>query len=660
MFTYYTKQVGQEGFSPLPTQQQLDVQEKVVDGDGSIDHPYQVNIHIKNTSDSEAWQGIVKVNYSFKADHPNFYLPGFMYGTNQGQEPIDVVNNYPRIRQQSVQQPASSWWMTRSDRLSHPVIIGTSDSHVYGIIASPYIVEENGQLIPFTPSHSSRHFVQYNGFACETATDSNSISYTLGYQNAPYFFKRADIVKPCPPLQSDQCITLPAGADYSFTMTVYDVASSSRLTVHHIIKACYYAFHQAPRDISSIEECVTKISQAIANDAYIPSQCQYSGMVHDDGSLNTIFSFSWTNGLAVAVPMLIAALRTHSEAIYQQAMGVINKIIHTPFNANNGLPYTSFDDHGNGTNAGWWLDQTINRGHAGYILGQGIFYLLKAYHYEQKLHDVDHPDWIHIANSVCAQLVKGLNSDNEFPYVYSEKSAAGIEYNSFGSCWCATAIAYCSYLLHTEKWLSLLEKSEDHYFHTYVEKMECYGGPLDTSKSPDNEGILAFIRLDHLMYLLTQKPQYLKHMQFALYQEFSYKYCYNSPIKYNPLKKLHWCSCGGSITSVCNPHIHPMSSSILDELIFCYQQTGDQYILDRYHDTLNWGKQSYNRQPREFDFGKTGWMSERFCYSQGLLTQYYPDHTPASTWFNLLPWAAASVIDGYTGLVWDQEVQKSK
>lgn len=36
-------------------------------------------------------------------------------------------------------------------------------------------------------------------------------------------------------------------------------------------------------------------------------------------------------------------------------------------------------------------------------------------------------------------------------------------------------------------------------------------------------------------------------------------------------------------------------------------------------DTIGWGCQTYNRYDQEFDYGKKGWMSERFCHSEGLV-----------------------------------------
>lgn len=41
-------------------------------------------------------------------------------------------------------------------------------------------------------------------------------------------------------------------------------------------------------------------------------------------------------------------------------------------------------------------------------------------------------------------------------------------------------------------------------------------------------------------------------MRDALYYEYTFKFCYNSPIKIPPLGSVGWSSSGGSITSVVN------------------------------------------------------------------------------------------------------------
>ena len=80
----------------------------------------------------------------------------------------------------------------------------------------------------------------------------------------------------------------------------------------------------------------------------------------------------------------------------------------------------------------------------------------------------------------------------------------------------------------------------------------------------------------------------------------------------------------------------------------------DAYIRSRLQDTILWSCQCHNACDRELDYGLTGWMSERYCHSQGLLTETYPDGSPASTWFALMPWACGSILEGLAGAAWDR------
>jgi len=153
--------------------------------------------------------------------------------------------------------------------------------------------------------------------------------------------------------------------------------------------------------------------------------------------------------------------------------------------------------------------------------------------------------------------------------------------------------------------------------------------------------------------MITQDEMYLEHLRDALCYEFTFKFCYNSPIKTPPLSNVGWSSCGGSITSTANPHIHPMSSTVTDDMLYYLLQKEDVYIEGRLKDTIMWSCQTYNRYDREYDYGKKGWMSERFCYSEGLLVERYPDGGTASTWFALMPWASGCILEGLSGDCWD-------
>ena len=89
-----------------------------------------------------------------------------------------------------------------------------------------------------------------------------------------------------------------------------------------------------------------------------------------------------------------------------------------------------------------------------------------------------------------------------------------------------------------------------------------------------------------------------------------------------------------------------MSSSIIGEMMYYLEEREDDYIKSRMEDTKLWSCQCHNTSDGEYGYGKTGWMSERFCHSEGLLTETYPDGSPASTWFALMPWACGSILEG--------------
>jgi hypothetical protein len=97
-----------------------------------------------------------------------------------------------------------------------------------------------------------------------------------------------------------------------------------------------------------------------------------------------------------------------------------------------------------------------------------------------------------------------------------------------------------------------------------------------------------------------------------------------------------------------------MGSNLVDELLYYLDNCEDDYIRDRLEDTVHWGCQTYNTYDKEYGYGKKGWMSERFCHSDGLLTQTYDDGTIASTWFCLMPWASSCIIEGLSGEYWEK------
>jgi len=174
-------------------------------------------------------------------------------------------------------------------------------------------------------------------------------------------------------------------------------------------------------------------------------------------------------------------------------------------------------------------------------------------------------------------------------------------------------------------------------------KGELWGTPMDTGDAVDEEGNLAYITGLTTLHKTTGEKKYLNHLLHALHYEFSWKFAYNTRFENEPLKSLNWSSCGGSITSTHNLHIHQMGNLITEEMYYAYQQTKDPYILSRLKDTLNWGLGTFNRHNGQFGFGKKGCATEQFFHTDGI--QDDPNRTPdGGIWKHYLSWAAACVL----------------
>ena len=75
----------------------------------------------------------------------------------------------------------------------------------------------------------------------------------------------------------------------------------------------------------------------------------------------------------------------------QQALSCICNIIGNCMNRDSGLPYDAYND-GEWSNKGWWFDVLSTAGHSSYICGQAMFYILKAYEFENDLRTIVIPN----------------------------------------------------------------------------------------------------------------------------------------------------------------------------------------------------------------------------------------------------------------------------
>ena len=638
-----------EAYLPLETQP-IRARLTTFSGDGSAQTPWEQQITLTNPG-SEPWRGVIRITLATGAADPRFFLPGFMYGTNRGDAPLFTDSQTPRLRMEE-QFPAYRWWMTRSDRLSHPAAFVYGDGRLQGLCASPYLLRTKEGRQQWQPGLAG-DFDQYTGFGC--GLEGSQVSYTLGWENAPWFFLDSHKYFPREPL-GDHCLLLAAGESLTIRLYQFDLPAADERALHEALRWVYTAFHQPPRRRTPLRETIDQMASAIARDAWLPAKSSYACFVFDRGDhfeYRELPSISWTNGLSAATPMLQCAHRLGREDIRQQALCCIDHIVACSLNPRSGLPFMCEKENGRWDNDGWWSHKQPVPGHAAYLVGQSCYLILKAYALE-KAHGVEHADWLAFVAGILKVTERSRNSDGEYPYVLSERTGAGLCYDSLSGSWLMTAAAYYAFLSGDHSCVPDLLLSEAYYHKAFVIPQECYGGPLDIDKQIDSEGILAYIRAVRWLHQITGDTALLDHLRDALHYEYTFKFCYNSPIQTPPLSKTGWSSCGGSITSVTNPHVHPMSSSVCDEMFYYLDQREDAYIQSRLRDTLLWSCQCHNTFDRELDYGLVGWMSERYCHSQGLLTESYPDGSPASTWFALMPWGCGSLLEGLAGDAWDR------
>ena len=170
----------------------------------------------------------------------------------------------------------------------------------------------------------------------------------------------------------------------------------------------------------------------------------------------------------------------------------------------------------------------------------------------------------------------------------------------------------------------------------------------------DEEGNLAFVRGTRLLYEVTGEKKYLEHLEAGACYEYLWRYAYAAKPENAPLKE-GWNSCGGSVTSISNPHIHPMGVIIDGDLRYLAAAAGDDYHKMRADDSTAWMMQNLELYPEKSGYGQYGITSERFCPSDGLVTERYSDGRPYSSWFTFNLWATANVLEAIMDLLAEEE-----
>ena len=569
---------------------------------------------------------------------PYFMIPGFLYGTNNIAKSSGSHHklNYGG----SIGWPDTSLLYTRADRSSHPGIITYNNNIVHLIGISEKL---EGAEFETDNVWSPRH--PYNGLMIDTSNkETDMIGFMLGYEHAP---KRYTLVwdDPKTPGEDEYLFGWLHGLKgKTLTAEVFYYADSANdlRDFSKPLKWYYYQIHQSPIQRSERPEAIKLMADVIVNETWIPEDKIFYLCDNEDGRQQS--PIAWTGGMQIAYPLLKAALKTGDEKYKNVATEYIDDLCNNGLNKKSGFLFEE-KQFGKWDVTGWWgkRENCLNFGnhplHSGYANGQASYYLLKSY----CLLKNKNQDWFNIAKTVIDAALKTQLNNGYIPCFFDPDNGEGrqleIFKDGFMSCWFVPGAALLYQLTRDVKYLEAADRAIC-YYNTYHQCGEIYGSPMDTFNAVDEEGNLAYICGCVELHKTTKDDKYIRLAMDGLHYEFSWKFAYNTVFSNDPLRSMKWSSCGGSITSNHNNHIHQMGNLIAGELFYLLEQTNDKYLEDRLRDTCIWGLGSFNLTDNDFGFGKAGYSTEQFFYSDSILLPWWRPHD-GGVWEANLPWSSA-------------------
>ncbi|MBN1623144.1 MAG: hypothetical protein JW903_02140, partial [Clostridia bacterium] len=411
-------------------------------------------------------------------------------------------------------------------------------------------------------------------------------------------------------------------------------------------RKCPEPVHNATEYMQAFLDSYENINWSDEWKAFTNMKCQVPGSI-ELKPWRPLVATGWTGTCILAYPLLSAQkLLNLNDSFTEKLVEQLDSAA-ASINPATGMLYDLTRELNGSRFNGWWAGYMVRDCHCAYTNGNGVYYLLKSY-LLMKENGIDKPLWLSAACSTINTIIKLQLPDGNYGYTYSIDKQEIIDADGFAGCWFAAASALLYSITNENKYLDSAEKAMP-FYHSHVTNLDCWGTPMDTWKSIDQEGNLAFIKAAAALHRITGNEKYVKMLSDGADYEYLWRYAYEAKPEYAPLKDSAWNSCGGSVTSVSNPHIHPMGVNITAELIYLYQLTGDNYHQKRAEDGLCWGLATADLYPSVTGYGKLGVISERWCPSDGLVIERFSDTCePSSIWFTFNGWAGVSIIEGLT------------
>jgi len=576
-------------------------------------------------------------------------IPCIIHGDNNCAQvrPLE----YPLLTSERPDDPdCSPLWEFRADRSSHPVSMLCCADGAVAVSVDPYTHDAEGRLIR-------------NGVFSELP---NAFGVSLGYTNDPLTYIN-HMFGP-----EDKWDYGPSTYDRAKSMRtcgrIHVERGEGRLAAHAIIRSIYDELRELPQPKKSVREAVEGLLDALLNvnwsdelQGYTNAECK----VPDEPELKPwrpLVEIGWTGGGVVAYPLL-AAQQTLGlpESIFDGGKGpmrIMDQIV-DGYNPNSGLLYDVIQPWSDlwpeSRVSGWWSGfHLVEECHSAYTNGSAVFYLFKILTFMNERSLETNSQWLQTGMQVLDTVIELQREDGAYGYTFSQHEKKVLDWEGFAGCWFAAACALAYRQTEEPRYLESARKALE-YYAGFVKDLNCWGTPMDTWKAVDEEGNLAFIRATRLMHEITGEPHFLELLKNGADYECLWRYGFKAKPEYPPLDTCGWNSCGGSITSISNPHVHPMGLLVTSDLDYLSKQTDDSYYQQRADDGVNWLMATMELYPDTMGYGRYGVLSERTCPSDGLVTERYSDGTPCSTWFSYNGWAAANALEALAERVAEQE-----
>lgn len=580
----------------------------------------------------------IKLAAELAGDNPYHLIPCCIYGDNNLKHAkADQYPNLTREYPESIY--SSSLWEYRADRAALPVSILFTKDTLGAISVAPYSQDEDGQLVR-------------NGVFAEL---DDLFGITIGYANLPKTF----VNKRCGETQSGtEKSTNHSIKATSATGYIFDFAGGAK-SVSKVLNFLYCKYREIPAFENDFATAARAILDTFVEQNYSAQFHHYTNQASklpENIELKPwrgVYEIAWTGGVILGYPFIQGA-----------------KLLDLPvdFFAKAKCGYTLFDEVANSINPdtglfydltyplngsrinGWWIGVLGKDTHCAYTNGQALYYLFKLLVEMKKSGEKIPANWeksaILVANSFC-QIQR---EDGCCGYTFSPDKLAVVDFEGFGGCWIGVAFAVAAEYTGECKFLEAAKKAAD-YYYDFVKSFNCYGTPMDTWKAPEQEGNLAFLKLARSLHEQTNHELFLTMLEDGATYEYTWRYGFKAIPEILPLKKSNWNSCGGSVTSVSNPHIHPMGLIATSDLYYLGEKTNNKIHIMRAQDGVAFAMNCLELYPNITGYGRYGVSTERYCPSDGLTIETYGDGRNASMWFSYNAWAAANMLEGILWMI---------